>query len=166
MRMRGSPGDKSRLRQTMQVVKKRERIAAPVTEAAEETTAEPEGNVVWAVVERFNTAWIEGRPQETAHALAEDAVMVAPGLSGRLEGRAAVVNSIVQYVKSAETRSFDVVDAMIDVMGDAAVVAYTFDVEYARNGSVQRERAQETLVLGRTPKGWKIRWRTQVPLAQ
>ncbi len=173
MRMRGSPGDKSKLRQTMQVVKKRERVAPPnagVRHSAPPedggVSEEPEGNRVWAVVERFNAAWLRGEPERAVDVFAEDAVMVAPGLTARIEGREAIVQSVVRYVQQATTKSFDVVDAMIDVMGETAVVTYTFDVEYVvGGGDAVRERGQETLVLHELSDGWKIRWRAQVPLA-
>jgi len=118
---------------------------------------------IWELVRRSNKAWTGGAEHEVANLFDENAVGVAPGLEGRIEGREAIVRSYEQYVHHARTHSFEELEHSIDVFGDVAAVAYRFAVRYTLNGedADREETGQEVLVLRRTPSGWKALWRTQ-----
>jgi len=120
---------------------------------------------VWELVRRSNRAWVAGAAHEVGELFDEKAVVVAPGLQGRVEGREAVVRSYEEYVHHAHTHSFEELEHSIDVFGDLAVVAYRFAVRYALNGEggERDEMGQEVLVMRRGVGGWKVLWRTQTP---
>jgi hypothetical protein len=44
------------------------------------------------------------------------------------------------------------------------VVTYKFTVRYRADDVSHEEQGQEVLVLVRDPAGWRVVWRTQVPL--
>lgn len=118
---------------------------------------------VWELVRRSNRAWMAGAVHEVGELFDEKAVVVAPGLQGRVEGREAVVRSYEEYVHHARTHSFEELEHSIDVFGDVSVVAYRFAVRYTLNGEdVERdESGQEVLVLRQVGGAWKAIWRTQ-----
>jgi uncharacterized protein (TIGR02246 family) len=120
---------------------------------------------VWELVRRSNRAWMAGAAHEVANLFDEKAVVVAPGLQGRVEGRDAVVRSYEEYVHRARTHSFEELEHSIDVFGDLAVVAYRFALRYTLNGEdgEHDETGQEVLVLRHSAGGWKVLWRTQTP---
>jgi len=120
---------------------------------------------VWELVRRSNRAWVAGAAHEVGDLFDEKAVVVAPGLQGRVEGRDAVVRSYEEYVHHARTHSFEELEHSIDVFGDLAVVAYRFAVRYTLNGEdgEHDETGQEVLVMRRGAGGWKVLWRTQMP---
>ena len=119
---------------------------------------------IWALVERSNRAWLEGRPEDTAELFDEDVVMVGPDGQVASRGRVAMVRSYVEYGAQVKTHAFDVVAHRVDVIGDTAVVDYTFDVEYEYASQRHRERGREILVMRRTPQAWRAIWRTQMTL--
>jgi uncharacterized protein (TIGR02246 family) len=118
---------------------------------------------IWELVRRSNRAWIAGATHELATFFDESAVVVAPGLQGRSEGRDAIVRSYEDYVHHARTHAFEEEEHSIDVFGDVAVVSYRFAIRYTLNGEAgeRDETGQEVLVLRRGPSGWKAIWRTQ-----
>jgi uncharacterized protein (TIGR02246 family) len=122
-----------------------------------------EQHEIWELVRRSNKAWTGGAEHEVANLFDENAVCVAPGLQGRIEGREAIVRSYEQYVHHARTHSFEELEHSIDVFGDLAAVTYRFAVRYTLNGedADREETGQEVLVLRRTPSGWRALWRTQ-----
>src|SRR6267378_375272 len=107
---------------------------------------------IWELVRRSNRAWVSGAAHEVAALFDEAAVVIAPGLQGRVEGRDAIV------------RSYEDEEHSIDVFGDLAVVTYRFAIRYTLNNEdgEHEETGQEVLVLRRGPSGWKAIWRTQV----
>jgi uncharacterized protein (TIGR02246 family) len=118
---------------------------------------------IWELIRRSNRAWVAGAPHEVSGLFDDDAVVVAPGLQGRIQGREAIVRSYEEYVHHARTLSFEELEHQIDLFGDTAVAAYRFTVRYSLNGE-EGERDQtgaEVLVLHRRPEGWKVIWRTQ-----
>jgi uncharacterized protein (TIGR02246 family) len=118
---------------------------------------------IWELIRRSNRAWVAGAANEVAALFDEAAVVVAPGLQGRIAGRDQIVRSYEEYVHHARTHSFEELEHSIDVFGDLAVVAYRFDVRYTLNDEdgERDETGQELLVLRRGAAGWKVIWRTQ-----
>jgi uncharacterized protein (TIGR02246 family) len=118
---------------------------------------------IWEVVRRSNRAWVAGAAHEVANLFDENAVVIAPGLQGRVEGREAIVRSYEQYIHHARTHSFEELEHSIDVFGDMAAVTYRFAVRYTLNDedADREETGQEVLLLRRTPSGWTALWRMQ-----
>lgn len=117
---------------------------------------------LWNLVRESNRAWISGSTKELAGLFDERAVVIAPALQGRVEGRDAIVASYASYNLHARTHSFEEMEHQIDLFGDTAVVTYRFHVRYEllSDSIVQEETAQEVLVLRKTDR-WRVLWRTQ-----
>ena len=118
---------------------------------------------IWDLIRRSNRAWVAGAAHEVASLFEDDAVVIAPGLQGRVQGRDEIVRSYEEYVHHARTNLFEELEHQIDVFGDTAVAAYRFNVRYSlTNEDEEREETgQEVLVLRRGVGGWKVIWRTQ-----
>jgi uncharacterized protein (TIGR02246 family) len=126
-------------------------------------TMTDEQREIWELIRRANRAWVAGAAHEVAALFDDAAVVVAPGLQGRVEGREAVVRSYEEYIHHARTHSFEEQEHAIDVFGDTAVVTYRFAIRYTRNDedAEREESGQEIIVLRRGAGGWKAIWRTQ-----
>ena len=122
-----------------------------------------EQHEIWELIRRSNRAWTSGAAHEVASLFDEEAVVVAPGLQERVQGREAIVRSYQDYVHHARTHAFEEEEHQIDVFGDTAVATYRFSVRYTLNNEDEEreESGQETLVLRRGADGWKVIWRTQ-----
>lgn len=118
---------------------------------------------IWELIRRSNQAWASGAVHQVADLFDDAAVLVAPGLQGRLEGREAIVKSYEDYVHHARTHAFEELEHAIDIFGDTAVATYRFSVRYTLNGEEgeRDDTGQEILVLRRGAGGWKAIWRTQ-----
>ena len=118
---------------------------------------------IWELIRRSNRAWLAGAAHEVANLFDEDAVVIAPRLQGRMEGRDAIVRSYEDYVHHARTHAFEELEHQIDVFGDSAVATYRFTVRYTIEGedAEHDETGQEVLVFRRSAGGWKVIWRTQ-----
>lgn len=112
---------------------------------------------------RIETAWLGGRIEELRGCFREDAVLVAPDLEQRLEGRDPIVDSYAQFLREARLLAFDSEPPLIDVFDDFAVTVTPWTVEYEREGQLLRESGGDLLVLARDGSDWKVAWRTLLP---
>jgi ketosteroid isomerase-like protein len=117
---------------------------------------------LWNLVRESNRAWVSGSTKELAALFDDHAVVIAPALQGRVEGRDAIVASYASYNMHTKTHSFEEMEHQVDLFGDTAVVTYRFQIRYEllADGVVQDETAQEVLVLRKTDR-WRVLWRTQ-----
>lgn len=117
---------------------------------------------LWALVRESNRAWISGSAHELSDFFDEEAVVMPPGMQGRVSGRAAVVASYAAYNMHARTDSFEEMEHQIELFGDVAVVVYRFRIRYEiiASGEQHDETAQETLVLRKTDR-YRVLFRTQ-----
>src|SRR6267142_6614504 len=111
---------------------------------------------IWELVRRSNKAWTSGAAHEVAELYDEHAVVIAPGLQGRVEGRDAIVRSYEDYIHHARTHSFEEEEHSIDVFGDLAVVTYRFAIRYTVNSEdgEHDDRSEER----RVGKECRSRW--------
>lgn len=119
---------------------------------------------IWYAISQANDAWVRGEVNQLAKLFGRNAVLVAPRLEGRMQGREAIAASYEEYNRKANTHSFVIDKHEIDVFGDMAVATYVFTVRYEIDGAVNDEAGQEILVLTRAEGSWCVAWRTQVPL--
>lgn len=122
---------------------------------------------IWDLIDRANTAWLSGRPRDTAELFDPAVRLVAPGLTAVVDGRDAVVQTYVDAAAAMTTDRFEVTDRSLHVDDDVAVATYVFDITYRVDGQEHHERGQEVLVLRGDDGGrdrWRVVWRTQVPL--
>jgi hypothetical protein len=117
---------------------------------------------IWKAVKACNRAWLRGEPRAAAEIFHAHVVGIAPGFAGRIEGRDAMVQSLVDYCAQVKTHLFQEGEPAIDRIADTAVVAYPFVVQYELAGRVFDERGREILVLVRDAGRWQVMWRTQV----
>src|SRR3977135_4119090 len=88
---------------------------------------------IWELVRRSNRAWVSGAAHEVAALFDVAAVVIAPGLQGRVEGRDAIVRSYEDYIHHARTHSFEEEEHSIDGFGDLAVGTYRFAIRATTN---------------------------------
>src|SRR5262245_9249371 len=122
-------------------------------------------DTIWQSIRAANAAWMRGEPEGVASLFAEDVVVIAPRIGGRIEGRAALVQSFVDYCATVRTHRFEEKEHSVEFVGDVAVAIYNFDVRYEYDGKTYDEQGQEMLVFAKRSQAWLAIWRTQVTLA-
>jgi uncharacterized protein (TIGR02246 family) len=117
---------------------------------------------LWNLVRESNRAWSSGSLHELADFFDERVVLIKPGMTGRLDGREAVVATYAAYNMHCRTQSFEEREHEVAIVGDTAVVTYRFEIRYeaVADGTQHDDVAQEVLVLRKTDR-WRAVFRTQ-----
>lgn len=121
---------------------------------------------VQRVLDRIQTAWREGRPEEMGPLLSADITFVFPGFSMRLTGRDRLVESYRDFLASSRLRSYREERRSIEGGQDAALAEIAFDMTYTRAGTAWRSHGIELWALERRGSGWIAFWRTMQELTE
>ena len=121
---------------------------------------------VQRVLDRIQTAWREGRPEEMSPLLSPDITFVFPGFSMRLTGRDRLIDSYRDFLAGSRLRSYREERRSIEGGPRAALAEIAFDMIYTRAGSDWRSHGIELWALERRAEGWVAYWRTMQELTE
>lgn len=118
-------------------------------------------SLVAATLAKLSDAWLGRHYRSLADCFDEDAVLMVPGGTSRVEGRAAVVDSYRDFMESAAVTEYHEDPPMIDAWGDTAVASYRWAMSWVSNGKPDSGAGCDILVLRRAESDdWRVVWRT------
>jgi ketosteroid isomerase-like protein len=115
-----------------------------------------------ALLRELNACWTLSRAPETERFLHDDVVFTgsAPGVGEvRIEGKAACVQSYVDFANACMIIAFEQAPARVDIAGDTAVAVYDWRLEYVWAGLTSSDSGRDLLVLHRVEGQWLVTWR-------
>jgi len=119
-----------------------------------------------ATVQRINDAWLSGHVEWLNELLHPDIVMMFPGFSGTSPGAAAMIAGFEDFVTHAEVEEFMAARWHVHEAGESAVVTFTYEVIYRRDGGRYLSTGRDLWVLTRVDGVWKASWRTMFDVAE
>jgi hypothetical protein len=114
-------------------------------------------------LERISSAWQNRRYQELATLFDENIIMVLPGLSARIEGRAAVVESYMEFMEHSAVGEYWEDEPTIDVWGDTAIASYRWEMVWVSRGISESAAGYDVFTFSRrtdADHAWRAVWRT------
>jgi len=97
--------------------------------------SDPIKQEIWDTVRAMNDAWTKGNPDDLSRFFHRDMVAITPAERHRLNGGAACVAGWKGFCNATHIHRWEEVDPVIYVYGDAAVVAYDFDMSFTMGGN-------------------------------
>jgi hypothetical protein len=115
-------------------------------------------------LQHLSESWRNRRYDELRDCFHDSAVMVAPGFSGRAEGREAVVESYREFMDRSTLDSYAEDPATIEVFENTAIVHYRWEMVWTSGSKQDRASGHDLLVFIRESDSgrWKAVWRTMV----
>ena len=115
----------------------------------------PEASAIRAAAENFHKALASGKPEEVMSLLQPDALIVESGaVQTRGEYEKEHLGEDIAYARAVPSRQLT---AIVRQDGDVAWVTSTFSVTGTFQDKPVNSLAAETMVLSKTPAGWRIR---------
>lgn len=114
-------------------------------------------------LQHISAAWQDRRYQELATLFDDHIVMVLPGLSARIEGRAAVVESYMEFMEHSAVAEYFEDEPTIDVWGDTAVASYRWEMTWVSGGVAGNAAGYDVFTFARRAdedRAWRAVWRT------
>jgi ketosteroid isomerase-like protein len=116
------------------------------------------------LIHTINSAWREGRPDDLTALFHPDIVMVFPNFSGRSNGSSAMVAGFKDFCENAHVHEYDESNFQVDVIGNSAVVSFSFVMIYERDGSKYRSTGRDLWAFSKSDSEWKATWRTMLDI--
>ena len=129
-------------------------------------TEEAKVEHVRSLIGRINQAWLDGRVDDLAPMLHPDIVMVFPGFGGRVQGREELLGGFRDFCQNARTLEFTEQHQQIDVVGDAAVATFIFEMLYEREGRRYQSSGRDLWVFHNQDNRWIAIWRTMLDVEE
>lgn len=113
------------------------------------------------LIQQMTDTWRKGACDELDRFFHPDVVLLPPYGGDRIEGRDAMVDTFREFVESATTHDFEIMELTVDLTGPTAVAVLEFRVDYELDGERFEETGRDILVLTQQ-ESWVIVWRTQI----
>jgi ketosteroid isomerase-like protein len=112
---------------------------------------------IWSMIRAMNDAWATGDPDELVNYFHPNMVAVTPASRHRVEGGAACVEGWKSFAKSAKINFWKELNPVIHVYGDAAVVAYDFEMSFGMGGRTINSAGRDLFfVVKENGKWWAV----------
>ncbi|MDR0499165.1 MAG: nuclear transport factor 2 family protein [Holophagales bacterium] len=115
---------------------------------------DPNKAKIWSMIRAMNDAWTVGNPDELVDYFHTNMVAVTPVNRHRVEGGAACVEGWKSFAKSAKIHYWKELNPVIHIYGDAAVVAYDFDMSFDMGGSTIQQAGRDLFFVVRENGRW------------
>jgi ketosteroid isomerase-like protein len=109
---------------------------------------------IWAMVRAMNDAWTMGDPDTLTDYFHANMVAVTPVVRHRLDGGPACVEGWKSFARAAKIHHWKETDPVIHVYGDAAVVAYDFDMSFEMGGAPVKAAGRDLFFLVKEKGRW------------
>ena len=105
-------------------------------------------------LDQLNQAWIKGRFEELGAFFDADIVTKGPALKEIARGRAALVQSYVDFMGRSKLIEYAESDHAVYEWGDTAAVSYTWTMSWEQAGKTSSGSGQDMFVFARRGEKW------------
>lgn len=119
-----------------------------------------------AALDLIIRAGMNGQTDGLAAILDDQVIMVFPGFGRRVQGRDAMIGGFKDFAASAEVHEHQETDEQIDIISEAAVISYRFELIYTRDDVIYHSSGRDLWVFHKTEGGWKAVWRTMLEMEE
>ena len=109
----------------------------------------------------IQATWREKRPRDMTPYLHPDVTIALPGSGAMVKGRDFLISTFVQFAAVANVLEYRESDLDVQVIGEAAVVIFRFDMTYQREQQPREHSTGRDLwFFSRQDGRWVAVWRT------
>lgn len=115
---------------------------------------DPVQQEIWTTVRALNDAWTKGNPDDLANYFHRNRVAITSTDRLRREGGADCIAGWKGFAEAARIHHWRETDPVIHVYGDAAVVAYYFDIAFDMNGQTFNSAGRDMFFMVKEEGRW------------
>jgi hypothetical protein len=117
---------------------------------------DPVQQEIWATIRALNDAWTKGNPDDLVNYFHRNMVAITSTDRLRREGSAECIAGWKGFVDAARIHHWRETDPVIHVYGDAAVVAYYFDISFDMNGQTFNSAGRDMFFMVKEEGRWWV----------
>lgn len=120
------------------------------------TFIDPAEQEIWSTIRAINDAWTQGHPDDLADYFHPRMVAVTPVDRLRREGAEACIAGWKGFADAARIHRWQEFDPLIRIFGDAAVVAYYYEIDFEMGGRRIEQAGRDLFSLIRESGRWWV----------
>lgn len=120
------------------------------------TFTDPVEQEVWSTIRALNDAWTRGYPDDLAQFFHPRMIAVTPVDRLRRDGAEACIAGWKEFAAAARIHRWQEFDPLIRVYGDAAVVAYYYEIDFDMAGRRIEQSGRDLFFLIRENGRWRV----------
>lgn len=117
---------------------------------------DPVQREVWATIRALNDAWTKGNPDDLANYFHRNMVAITSTDRLRRESGVDCIAGWKAFADATTIYHWQEVDPVIHVYGDAAVVAYYFDISFDMNGQTIHSDGRDMFFMVKEEGRWWV----------
>ncbi|MDA8092912.1 MAG: nuclear transport factor 2 family protein [Betaproteobacteria bacterium] len=111
---------------------------------------------IWTTIRAMNDAWTKGDPDDLKQFFHPRMIAVTATDRHRLDGGPACIAAWKRFAQTTQIHFWKEVDPVIRVFGDAAVVAYDFDMSFEMGGQTITMGGRDLFFVVRENGRWWV----------
>jgi hypothetical protein len=119
------------------------------------TFEDPVKQAVWSTLRALNDAWTKGNPDDLVHYFHPTMVAITATDRHRREGAAACIAGWKGFAEAARIHYWHEIDPVIHLYGDAAVVAYDYDMSFDMGGRTIQMGGRDMFFFIKEGERWR-----------
>lgn len=120
------------------------------------TVTDPVEQEIWTTIRALNDAWTQGNPEDLAQFFHPRMIAVTPVDRLRRDGAEACIAGWKGFADAARIHRWNELDPLIRVFGDAAVVAYYYEIDFDMGGRRIEQSGRDLFFLIRENSRWWV----------
>ncbi len=118
------------------------------------TFDDPIRQELWSTLRALNDAWTKGDPNELVRFFHPNMIAITATDRHRREGAAACIQGWQAFAAATQIHHWREIDPLIQLYGDAAVVAYDFDISFTTQGQAVQMGGRDMFFFVRENGRW------------
>ena len=114
------------------------------------------------IIRKINRAWLDEDYSYLEEVFHDDIVFTDPAGEKTLEGKDNCIESYIRFMSSAKVFKFEEKEFNSYSWDSAAVIEYSFCIDYEIDGEHSRENGKDVYAFQRREGGWKAVWRVMM----
>ncbi|ABD71173.1 hypothetical protein Rfer_3466 [Rhodoferax ferrireducens T118] len=115
---------------------------------------DPVKQEIWATLRALNDAWTQGDPDDLVNYFHPNMVAITATDRLRRDGAAECLAGWKGFAEATQIHHWEEIDPVIHVYGDAAVVAYYFDMSFTMGGQTINMGGRDMFFFAREKGRW------------
>jgi hypothetical protein len=116
-----------------------------------------------ATIHQINHAWLNGEFEKLNELFHDEIQIVGPDLTIMGQGKAACINSYVDFISRVKILDYHESNPQIFRWGDTAIAWYRYQIKWETAGKFFTDSGQDLFVFSRIGGKWLAIWRKVMP---
>lgn len=117
-----------------------------------------------SIVTQINKSWLNNDLKQLNNFFHDEMVIADSNFNKLAQNKKECIASYESFIKQAKILRYDEQEMKINIIGNTAIVNYTFDITWEVDQNISSEKGRDVFVFEFSNSKWLAVWRTLLPI--